>query len=121
MKKHLLIIVSALVSVLSLNLIAVTATEPTVKNIYYDDGIKQVTLPSTWNTICKRFFGFAAVSKGGTWYDEEGYVDGKWGFIDSMCDFSEGLAAVVKDTTGKVVIPLTYDCSMYEEFYFNCY
>jgi len=37
MKKHLLIIVSALVSVLSLNLIAVTATEPTVKNIYYDD------------------------------------------------------------------------------------
>jgi len=75
MKKHLLIIVSALVSVLSLNLIAVTATEPTVKNIYYDDvysfsegmsewlktasmdsWIKQVTLPSTWNTICKRFF-----------------------------------------------------------------
>jgi len=39
MKKHLLIIVSALVSVLSLNLIAVTATEPTVKNIYYDDGV----------------------------------------------------------------------------------
>jgi len=43
-----------------------------------------------------------------------------------VCDFSEGLAAVVKDgklgfvdTTGKVVIPLTYDCSMYEEFYFN--
>jgi len=47
-------------------------------------------------------------------------------YYDKVCDFSEGLAAVVKDgklgfvdTTGKVVIPLTYDCSMYEEFYFN--
>lgn len=159
MKKHLLIIVSALVSVLSLNLIAVTAAEPTVKNIYYDDvysfseGMSRVVkngkygfMDQTGNVAInleydyvRDFFdGFAAVSKGGTWYDEEGYVDGKWGFIDStgkvvvpiiydkVCDFSEGLAAVVKDgklgfvdTTGKVVIPLTYDCSMYEEFYFN--
>ena len=143
----------ALSLVLSICVVSAVAAQPTIQNLTtydrayaFSEGMAAVVKDGKYGFIDKTgklvidykydyaedfSEGYAAVSTGGFWDEEAGYVTGNWGFIDKtgkvvvpifydkVWDFSEGLAAVSNggkvgfvDTTGKVVIPLTYSGGM---------
>ena len=160
MKRRFFSVLLALSLVLSICVVSAVAAQPTIQNLTtydrayaFSEGMAAVVKDGKYGFIDKTgklvidykydyaedfSEGYAAVSTGGFWDEEAGYVTGNWGFIDKtgkvvvpifydkVWDFSEGLAAVSNggkvgfvDTTGKVVIPLTYSGGMCEEFSFK--